>query len=137
MPPTSQVDPRAVLQRVARDAGDYPIAAFEFVQQGLAFTVARMHGPVQPGKSMHVSGRQLCEGLRDIAQRQWGLLARTVLRKWNITSTMDFGRIVFSMVEHEVMKTTERDTIEDFRNVYDFRTAFETDYRIPANPGKA
>ena len=44
---------------------------------------------------------------------------------------MDFGRIVFALIEAGQMQKTDEDTIEDFRNVYDFKTAFETDYRIP------
>jgi uncharacterized repeat protein (TIGR04138 family) len=58
------------------------------------------------------------------------MLARTVLERWNITSTLDFGRIVFSLVEYRHMQTTEGDRIDDFRNVYDFRSAFESGYRI-------
>ena len=59
------------------------------------------------------------------------MLARTVLRRWNITSTLDFGRMVFAMVDGGLMQKTEEDSVEDFRNVYDFRNAFESDYHIP------
>jgi uncharacterized repeat protein (TIGR04138 family) len=126
------------LQDVADAVGLYPIEAFEFVQRGLSYTVSQIHGSVAvkeavAGKDIearHVSGQQLCMGLRDYALLQWGMLARTVLERWNITSTLDFGRIVFSLVEHEHLRTTEGDSIEDFRNVYDFRSAFESGYRI-------
>jgi uncharacterized repeat protein (TIGR04138 family) len=53
-----------------------------------------------------------------------------VLRRWNITSTVDFGRIVFSLVEYRVMATTDEDTIDDFRGVYEFTRAFESSYRM-------
>ena len=69
-------------------------------------------------------------GLREFALQRWGLMARTVLQRWNITSTFDFGRIVFAMVENDLMQKTDEDSIEDFRNVYDFKTAFEADYPI-------
>ena len=66
------------------------------------------------------------------ALARWGLMAGAVLRRWGITSTMDFGRIVFVMIENGMLQKTDDDTIEDFRNVYDFRTAFEAKYRIPS-----
>lgn len=112
--------------------GPYPVEAYEFIQQGLGYTVKKIHGNVKdPDASRHVSGPQLCHGLREFAQAQWGLLARMVLRRWNITSTLDFGRIVFSLIDAGHMQKTDDDTLEDFRGVFDFRTALESDYRIP------
>ena len=115
------------------DLGAYPAEAYDFVQRGLSYTVQRTHGTaVDPDASRHVSGQQLCHGLRDFALSQWGMLARTVLARWNLHSTLDFGRIVFSLIEIEQMQKTEDDSLDDFRNVYDFKTAFEGGYRIPS-----
>jgi len=75
--------------------------------------------------SRHVSGEQLCNGLRDFALQQFGLLARTVLNRWNITNCEDFGRIVFAMVESRILAKTEDDSIDDFRDVFDFDAAFQ------------
>ena len=119
------------LRELAKGVGLYPAEAYEFVQLGLNHTVQKVHGEVKdPKASRHVSGQQLCEGLREFALSQWGLLARTVLRRWNVTSTLDFGRIVFAMIEFECMQKTEEDTLDDFRDVYEFRVAFESEYRI-------
>src|SRR5215213_9457278 len=110
----------------------YPPEAYAFIQQGLSFTVQKLHGKQKdPKASRHVGGSDLCEGLRELALTQWGRLAWTVLRRWNVTSTLDFGRIVFSMVEAGLMQKTDDDTLEDFRNVFDFRAAFEAEYQIP------
>jgi uncharacterized repeat protein (TIGR04138 family) len=43
-----------------------------------------------------------------------------VLRRWNIHSTTDFGRIVFALVDNGFLQKTEQDRIEDFRDVFDF-----------------
>lgn len=72
----------------------------------------------------HVSGPQLCCGLRDFAIEQYGLLARTVLRRWQITSCEDFGHIVFAMVDAGMMRKTNDDRIEDFVGVFDFNDVF-------------
>ena len=131
MPP--QKDPSKVKVRPPMlEYGAYPPEAYDFVQQGLSFTVQNIHGGKTKSRaSRHVSGQQLCDGIRAYALSQYGMLAGTVLRLWNIHATLDLGRIVFALIEAGQMQKTDEDTIEDFRNVYDFKTAFETEYRIP------
>jgi uncharacterized repeat protein (TIGR04138 family) len=127
----SAKSPAKSLQEVVDEVGVYPADAYLFVQQGLSFTVDKIHGEItEPDASHHISGKDLCLGLREVALDRWGLLACTVLERWNITSTLDFGRIVFAMVEHQLMQKTEDDTLADFRQVYDFHAALERDYRI-------
>jgi uncharacterized repeat protein (TIGR04138 family) len=53
-----------------------------------------------------------------------------VLKRWNLKRTADFGRIVFALVDGGLMQKTDDDSIEDFRDVFDFKSAFETGYRI-------
>lgn len=110
----------------------YPLDAFVFVQRGLDFTVRRIHGELEDDydpddldqPSRHVSGRMLCEGLRDHAIQQYGLLAGTVLSRWRVTRCEDFGHIVFAMVESGMMHKTDDDSIDDFANVFSFQEAF-------------
>jgi uncharacterized repeat protein (TIGR04138 family) len=106
----------------------YPPEAFEFVREGLALTVESVHsasaGEELPEGQRHVSGQDLARGLRDLAIRNYGILAGAVLAHWNIHTTMDFGKIVFAMVESGMMHKTPEDNIEDFRDVFDFEEAF-------------
>ena len=71
----------------------------------------------------HVSGRQICLALRDLAIEKWGLMAETVLKHWNIHRTIDFGNMVYLLIQHNVMHKTEEDSLEDFRDVYSFPEA--------------
>ena len=131
MPPTEPLGSEKKLEDIVEEVGLYPIEAYDFVQQGLGYTVNKIHGQVKsPKASRHVNGRDLCEGLREFALMKWGLLARTVLGRWNIRRTLDFGRIVFALVDNGWMQKTDEDTIEDFRDVFDFKTGFEAGYRI-------
>ena len=106
------------------------MAAFLFVQRGLDYTVRRLHGDPPEGEepaareSRHITGQDLCYGLRDFAIEQYGLLSRTVLSRWRIEQCEDFGRIVFAMVDAGLMHKTDQDSIEDFVEVYDFADAF-------------
>jgi uncharacterized repeat protein (TIGR04138 family) len=118
------------VDEVVASLGVYPLEAFDFVQRGLHYTASRVHGSGKSEKaSRHVSGQQLAEGLREFAQMQWGLMARAVLARWQITSTYDFGRIVFALIEGGVLQKTDEDNLEDFRNVFDF-ALLNTTYRI-------
>jgi uncharacterized repeat protein (TIGR04138 family) len=99
--------------------------AFQFVREGLAHTVKTIHGDgAGGGGDRHVSGPQLCMGLRDYAINAYGMLALTVLSRWGIRSTGDFGRIVFAMIDAGLMRKSDEDTLEDFQNVFDFEEAF-------------
>ena len=128
------------LNEVAEETG-YPVDAFVFVQRGLDHTVKRIHGELDEGESpwidpetgqssRHVSGRDLCFGLRDYAVEQYGLLARPVLRRWRITRCEDFGRIVFAMVESGIMQKTDEDGLDDFNDVFEFSQAFSPELQL-------
>lgn len=130
MPPADAPRSLGSREQVIERLGVYPPAAFEFVERGLSQTVNNTHSAGVTGDERHVTGQQLCWGLRDYARSQWGFLARTVLQRWNITCTMDFGRIVYALIEGGLMQKREEDSIEHFRNVYDFATAFDAEYKI-------
>lgn len=113
----------------------YPPQAYQFVREGLDYTVKSLHGDKagdasgagrrgEGDEGRHVSGHQLCLGLRDFAIKQYGMLAKAVLASWTVHATADFGRIVFDMVEAHVLRKTDEDTIEDFEGVFDFDEAF-------------
>jgi uncharacterized repeat protein (TIGR04138 family) len=114
--------------KILNAAGPYPIEAFTFVREGLTFTAQQIHrsqAAAEPDR--HISGQQLCMGLRDFAIQQYGLLAPIVLRHWHVRRTDDFGRIVFAMIAEGLMSKSSDDTLEDFRMVYDFDEAFSRD----------
>lgn len=121
-PPQAPIDWDAIL----RTAGPYPIEALHFVREGLQYTVHNVHRDVEsmPELDRHVSGQQLCFGLRDFAIHQYGLMAPAVLRRWRIRRTDDFGRLVFAMIDAGIMSRTADDSLDDFRAVYDFDEVF-------------
>jgi uncharacterized repeat protein (TIGR04138 family) len=84
-----------------------------------------MEGLAQP---RHISGAELADGVRNLALRQFGPLARTVLEHWGIHSTEDMGEIVFALVKAGILIKEEEDRIEDFRGIFDFEEAFERNY---------
>lgn len=120
--------PEKIFEEVIRNDGRYPREAFAFLHDGLARAVKDVYGE-QAGDegSRHVTGRQLCDALRDEALERWGLLAPTVLARWNIHETMDFGNMVYLLTDHGLMRKNDTDSIDDFREVYGFAEAFGPD----------
>jgi uncharacterized repeat protein (TIGR04138 family) len=122
------------LEEVVQRDPRYTYEAYEFVFAALAHT-QRTLGRVPPvekaeERDYHVSGRQLLEGVRDLALREFGLMARTVFRSWGINNTADVGEIVFNLVAANLMSKTDEDNRDDFRDVYDLDQVLVRDYQI-------
>jgi uncharacterized repeat protein (TIGR04138 family) len=47
-----------------------------------------------------------------------------VLERWGIHKTDDFGRIVFAMIDANLMRKSDEDAFEDFQRVFEFDEAF-------------
>jgi len=127
---------QARLAEVVRRHPRYALEAYEFLFAALAYTQKKLgrvppdDQPIEPGSQYHVSGRELLEGIRDLALREFGLMARTVFRLWGINRTEDFGHIVFHLIDENLMSKTEQDSLEDFRDIYDLDEALTKGYRI-------
>jgi uncharacterized repeat protein (TIGR04138 family) len=98
--------------------------AYQFVQESLEFTRRKLT------RRGHVTGRELSEGVRDLALERFGLLARTVLQQWGICSTGNVGDIVYNMIDAKIMVKQDSDNREDFDNVYNFDSAFQAEFKM-------
>ncbi len=76
----------------------------------------------------HVSGQELLEGIRDYALNEFGPMVMTVFEEWGIRSCKDFGEMVFLLVDHRILRKTDKDSHADFENGYDFHEAFRKPY---------
>src|SRR3954447_24083119 len=130
------------LEEMVRRDPRYAYEAYEFVFAALAHTQKLLgRAPQQPPEEPleeeevvehHVSGPELLNGIRDLALREFGLMARTVFRMWGINRTGDFGEIVFNLIEANLMSKTDEDCRADFVGVYDLDQALVHGYHIPA-----
>lgn len=113
------------LEEIARDDGRYSLQALQFVYEGLGYTARNV-----ASKPRHVSGQTLCEGLKKLAIKKWGRLTMLVLNSWGVKSTRDFGEIVYLLIDHEMMSAQPTDSIDDFNDVYDFKTTFKDQFEF-------
>jgi len=105
-----------------KDARYQPDAYF-FLVEALDVTVKDIRKN-QPDHSRHVSGKELLDGIKVYALDEFGPLTHTVFAEWGVHTTLDFGEIVFNLVEAGRLGKTESDSREDFKNGYDFDEAF-------------
>jgi uncharacterized repeat protein (TIGR04138 family) len=135
------LDPAHPIAELLRHDRRYRFDAYVFVFEALRYAQEKLGlGAEDVGDSndpdhepeRHVSGQQLCVAMRRYAHEQYGRLAKQVLNHWGITSTGDFGEIVFNLIEIEQMRKTPEDRREDFDDVFDFDEAFEHGFQISA-----
>ena len=113
------------LEKIAREDGRFTPRAVRFVYEGLGYTAKKIL--VEPA---HVTGQTLCEGLKKLAVEKWGRLAVLVLNSWNIKTTRDFGEIVYLMIKNKWMSAQPTDSIDDFNDIYDFKTVFKDQFKF-------
>ncbi|MFN8582386.1 MAG: Minf_1886 family protein [Gemmatimonadaceae bacterium] len=93
----------------------FVLAALEYSQQRLS-------------NRRHVDGRELSLACRDLALERFGVMGRLVLAHWGVTSTEDFGRLVFTLVEAGLLIRQQTDSQEDFVEVFSFDETFDSAY---------
>ena len=128
------------LRKIAADDGRYSAEAFRFVFESLEPAVRIAGRESCEGHERHVSGQELLQGLKDHAVDTFGPLAGHVWRSWGLKRTVDWGEIVFALVKAGLLNRQDTDSIEDFRDGFDFDEAFVEGYElelpaeIPARP---
>jgi uncharacterized repeat protein (TIGR04138 family) len=126
-----------IVQLIARDDPRYAPGAYLFVREALAKTQAEHKKREKLANQRHISGTELCEGIRQYALEQYGPMAHTLLQQWGLHKTSDFGNIVFNLIEYGVLGKTPEDSIEDFNDVFDFDNAFRNPFVPSANRSAA
>ena len=57
-------------------------------------------------------------------------MAKTVLNSWGLNETLDFGEVVYNLIDIGMMRKSDSDSKEDFAEVYDFDRVFVDDFDI-------
>ena len=110
----------------------YQRDAYVFLRDALDFTT-KQQKKVKGATVRHVTGPELLGGVRQYALKEFGPLVMTVFDNWGIHSCEDIGNMVFNLIGAGIFGKTEEDSIEDFKNVYDFEEAFVKPF-APAKP---
>lgn len=138
-------DVRNPVTQLLREDPRYQLEAYQFVREALTYAQEKISGrqAAQRGdpqgesdvfsateEERHLTGQQLCEAIRRYALEQFGYMAQVVLRNWGVTTTSDFGEIVYNLIRIGFMKKSDSDRREDFNDVYNFDQAFREQFQM-------
>src|SRR5215212_7271896 len=123
------------LESVVSSDPRYQRDGYIFLRDALDFTT-KQQKKVKGVSVRHVTGPELLDGVRQYALKEFGPMVMTVFDSWGIHSSEDVGHMVFNLIGAGIFGKTEQDSIEDFKNVYDFEEAFVRPF-APAKPESA
>ena len=111
---------------LAQQYGRYKANAYRFTFEAVRFTADTNYRLTK--EIRHVTGGELLEGIRQLALREFGFMAKAVFQEWGVQRTEDFGEIVFHLVRGGILSKTEQDSVRDFASGYDFEETFVRNY---------
>jgi uncharacterized repeat protein (TIGR04138 family) len=112
--------------RYARDA-------YVFLRDALDFTT-KQQKKIKGTTVRHVSGPELLDGVRQYALKEFGPMVMTVFGYWGVRACEDVGHMVFNLIGAGIFGKTDEDSIEDFKNVYEFDDVFVKPFEPPVTP---
>ena len=106
------------IRNLAERRGVFRPDAYFFVLEALENAMASMD------ERGHITGEDLLDWIRDLGQERFGIMAGDVFNAWGVNATIDFGRIVFHLVEAGMLRKRDEDSLSDFIDKFDFQDAF-------------
>ena len=120
------------LDSIVASDSRYQREAYVFLRDALDFTTKHQK-KIKGAAVRHVAGPELLDGVRQYALKEFGPMVITVFDNWGIHCCEDIGHMVFNLIGAGIFGKTEEDSLEDFKNVYDFEEAFVKPF-APAKP---
>lgn len=124
------------VEKICRQDKRYHLEGYAFLRDSLEATMKRRK-KTRKDPGSHVGAVELLDGFRLHAINEFGPMSLMVLNYWGLRCTEDVGNMVFNLVLAEVFGKTDEDTIESFREVYDFYEVFVAPFRPEDQPSNA
>lgn len=115
---TSPADLHRIIEDLAAERGVFRPESYFFALEALEQAMEALDSPT------HISGEDLLDWIRRLGAERFGPMAPEVFRSWGVHSTLDFGRIVFHLVDRDLLRKREEDSLADFLDKFDFEEAF-------------
>jgi uncharacterized repeat protein (TIGR04138 family) len=116
------------IRRATQRDSRYTAGAYEFVRDALHVSVEKFRGG---DEAQHVSGQELLEGVKDLALKEFGPMALTILNTWGLKAGIDVGNIVYNLIDVGYFGRSEGDTLDDFIDGNDWEQSFALPF-LPA-----
>lgn len=122
-------DMKEKLRAIALRDGRFAPDAFYFLFEALEVAVKLAGKDGLQGTARHVTGVEVLAGMREHALAIFGPLTPQVWRSWGVESTLDWGRVVFTLVDSGMLKRQDEDALEDFADGFEFERTFVERYQ--------
>ena len=119
---------REIIQKDRRYAED----SYYFINEAVHFASEYFSKP-EFGQDRHLSGGELSEAIKEFTLSEFGSMSWAVLKNWGVYSTLDFGHIVFNLIDAEVLHASPSDRLADFDEVFDLKKELSMPFE-PENP---
>ena len=111
-------DLKRIVTELAQQRGVFRADAYLFALEALEQAMQSQTTPE------HITGTDLLEWIVLLGRERYGPMAPDVFNSWGVHNTLDFGRIVFHLVDRDLLRKREEDSLTDFLDKFDFEEAF-------------
>lgn len=108
--------------KIIKNDPRYTPEAYEFMSNAVAFTAHKLKRLSKVNR--HITGKELLEGVKDYALQEFGPMSGEILKSWGLKDSLSIGHVVFNMVDNKLLGKNDRDSIEDFKDGFDFDETF-------------
>jgi len=119
-----------IMDLALRD-GRYSVEAYRFLFKALEDATSLAGKVDAEGLERHLTGQEVLAGIRVRGEEYYGPLCAKVWGRWGVHDSLDWGRVVFLLVQAGLLSSREEDSMDDFSEGFDFEAAFEEGYSIP------
>jgi uncharacterized repeat protein (TIGR04138 family) len=107
-----------IVEELAEQRGVFQADAYMFALEALEQAMQSQSTPT------HITGENLLDWIVLLGREKYGPMAPDVFHSWGVNNTLDFGRIVFHLVDRDLLRKREEDSLTDFLDKFDFNEAF-------------
>lgn len=107
----------------------YSRNGYFFVLDALDYTIESLGRDHETGDCRHIGGKELLQGVQELAADKFGPLATVCLERWGIKTTEDVGEVVFNLIDSGLLSRRPADSRLDFVDGFAFEPTFEVLFR--------
>jgi uncharacterized repeat protein (TIGR04138 family) len=111
-------DLHIIIAEISEQHGSFQPEAYLFALEALEHAMQTQDTPT------HITGEDLLGFIRQLGADRYGPMAPDVFNSWGVRNTLDFGRIVFHLVDRDLLRKRDEDSLTDFLDKFDFDEAF-------------
>lgn len=119
---------RAKVDSIRSDDPRFAREAYVYLTRVLDYSVEKISLQCPPPHPQHVSCRTLLEDFCELALREMGPMAMTVMNEWGIKSGYNVGEMVFHLIDAGVFGKQPSDRLDDFKDFPPFSEILEKPY---------